>query len=233
VLAFEPDQFFRRFAIWDGERRTGNDWKAFSRKCEAEGLEILTEKMHRKSKAMAEAATRDELCAAYLRGGQAEVTLVWWYEAPPGPDGEPGYRILCKGRPDVGADALVDLKTTKDGSPTEFGKSASRYLYTSQSAFYRHGYRTLTRKDLPCVLVAVESDEPHISQPYILTEAQLLRGESRFRTCLDQLHRCQQTNDWRGYADRPITLELPTWDAPEDDDGDLSALGLEGVEEAA
>lgn len=229
VLVLEPEKFSSRFAIWDGDSRRGKDWDSFRRHCESKGLEVLTEKMDEGCRAIADAVIRDELCAPFLRGGQAEVSLVWWYEAPSAPTGEPGYRILCKGRPDLASDYLVDLKTTKDASPFEFGKYVSRMAYTSQVAFYRYGLRAITGMTYPSVILAVENFEPYIAQPYLLTEAQLQRGEDVFRTCLDRIHECRTTNNWPGYADRAVELQLPKWDSPDEDDieDDISDLGLE------
>lgn len=66
--------------------------------------------------------------------------------------------INCKGKADVvvnGGDMLVDIKTTSKPI-TEFRKSAFRYSYHRQAAFYLDGFGA---KEF--VFIVIETNEPH------------------------------------------------------------------------
>ena len=118
IATLEPERWATQVAIWDGERRAGNVWKAFEKK--HAGLEILNVEEAKASQDIADAVRADETAKKYVSAGKAEVTVLWR-------DAETG--IDCKCRPDFIADcgALVDLKTTRDASPEGFGKEVWRY----------------------------------------------------------------------------------------------------------
>lgn len=222
AAALEPEKFRRQWAVWDGGARRGKAWEAFEAKSAADGLEVLTADQFETCQAIAQAALSDEYSAPYLRGGAAEVTLLWDYTD------ETGARIPCKARPDFAARdvaALVDLKTTRDASPEEFSKACWRLDYATQAAWYVDGYEAVTGEQVPFVIVAVESCAPHIVQVYRLPERLLSLGRAQYRAHLAQLEACRRTGRWPGYAEGPMDLELPRWAAREDDE-DVTGLGL-------
>lgn len=215
LATLEPEKFAARWAVWEGGRRYGKEWDAFRK--QHEGLEILKQDEHAEVLAMAEAARRDEYAGRYLRGGQAEVAVLWQHEG-----------VDCKARLDFAADvgAIVDLKTCRDASPEAFGRSAWNLTYYGQAAFYVDGYRAATGKELPYLIVAVESAAPYVVQTYVVPERVLDRGRALYRELLEKLAACRRTNHWPGYGQGPMELPVPGWAQVPDEEEDISGLGL-------
>lgn len=225
VAALEPERFRAQYVVWDGGRRYGKEWDKFQ--AQHEGLEILTEDQYELVQAITDAALSDAHAAKYLRGGAAEVSMLWTHhqeaDAP-----LPAITIECKGRLDFAADfgALVDLKTTRDASPEAFARAAYNMDFCAQLAMYQDGYAaTNAGVVLPCVLVAVENQFPFAVQVYRVPDALIERGRETYRDLLLTLAACRFTNAYPGYSDGELELDLPRWARPMGDD--LSALDLE------
>lgn len=213
----EPERYADEVAVWAGERR-GNAWLAFKEACA--GREILTVSEAEEVEAIATAVYAHPTAASLLTGGAAE-RVVTWTDAATGLD--------CKARLDyLRADAIVDLKTTKDASPRTFGRNAYTYGYHSQVAFYADGLggetSTVPRR---CYLIAVESEAPHAVAVYEVGEDALAVGRREYRRLLTQLAECRAADEWPGYGDGVSDLWLPDW--AYGDGSDLSGLGLEAA----
>lgn len=223
LAAFEPDIFRASVAIWTGGRRAGNEWKAFC--AENKGRELLTEEEHEQCLSIQRAVRNDPVAKKYLVGGQAEVAVQWAHRLPAG--GLPAEDIACKARLDfLGRAAIADLKLTRDASPAAFGRQVWSYCYHAQAAFYVDGALAATGRRLPYVMVAVETREPWIVQVYVVPEEILELGRERYRDLLERLAYCRAENHWPGYADTELSLELPRWAAPKNDDEDVTGLGI-------
>lgn len=228
LAALEPERFAHAVALWDGGRRYGKEWNAF--KAANAGKELLTEDEHKDCLAIQRAVRNDPTARAYLAGGMGEVSMFWRYEAA-GVGGLENIALDCKGRIDfvasVGAHAIVDLKTTRDASPSGFGREVWRYRYDAQAAFYVDGYRLATGKELPYVIVAVESGAPHVVQVYRLPDAVLDVGREHCRNLLERLSYCRKTASWPSYFEGESDIELPKWATNySSDDEDVTGLGL-------
>lgn len=222
VAALEPERFARSWVKWDGGRRASKEWDKFEALAVSKGCGILTEDQWDTAQAIANAATLDEHAARYLRGGRAEVTMIWKDEAT---------GILCKGRPDfgsAGSGALADLKTTRDASPEGFARLAWNLDYMGQASFYRDGRKALTGEAGPYAIVAVESTKPHAVQVFLMSEEMLDAGRDLYRGHLERLAWCRKEGRWPAYADGPLELGFPRWARPNgDEEEDLSGLDLE------
>lgn len=105
-------------------------------------------------------------------------------------------------------DFILDLKTTKDGSPEEFSKQVYYQKYHMQAAIYCE----LTGVD-DYWIVAVESAAPHIVTAYLLDKEAISKGREQLHELINQF------NAWDGTPggyDRDsefgfLNLELPTW----------------------
>lgn len=221
VIALEPDSFFSRFAVWDGERRFGNIWDKHRK--ENAGKESIREKDYQLAKAMAEAALRHELAGPFLRNGAAEVTILWTVVVN-------GVSIELKARIDFAREtkALADLKTTHDASEELFQKQCWNMNYYARAAWYVDGYVAAGGPELPYLLVAVESSPPHVVQPYWVPDEYLEIGRDAYRPWLERLAECKRTSQWPGYSDGILELRPPRWARS---DNDVSGLGLEFPEE--
>jgi PDDEXK-like uncharacterized protein DUF3799 len=214
MAVFEPERFNAECVVWES-RRAGKEWESFQQ--EHRGREVLTYDMHADAVTIGSAARRDQTAAKYLAKGQAEQTMLWSHP----PDG-----IEAKGRVDfVTEDAIVDLKTTRDASHMGFGSQAARLLYHAQAAYYVDGYKAVTGRLLPYVIVAVEAAPPNVVQVYELPPDVLDLGRDIYLELLDTLARCRKQNDWPGYGDGVLTLQLPAWAQPFEEE-DVEALGL-------
>lgn len=219
---FEPERLTREVVVYP-ERRAGKEWQAFEAK--HAGKEIITSRMDEAVKRIGARARSHPMAARYLAGGKGEHTVTWTHRSP-GIEGHlAGWEMACKGRLDFVADvgAIVDLKSTRDASPTGFGREAARYEYHAQLAFYRDGYEAMTGVRLPVIIVAIEAAAPYVVQVYRLDDELLDLGRERYELLLSQLRICREENRWGGYAEAEIALELPRWARPLDDDEEVDA----------
>jgi hypothetical protein len=232
VATFEPERWLATYAIWDGPRRAGNDWKKFC--ADHAGLEILTEKQRDRVIAIQKAVRSDRYAAPFLEHGLAEVTILWTHVEPPLGD-RPGFSIQCKGRIDFANGAISDLKSTRDASPEGFARQSWNLRYHVSAAWYVDGHAAACGGELrPFRMIAVGNRAPHPVQVYNVPEGHLDIGRATYRGWLAQLHDCRRLSRWPGYAEGPIDLGLPKWAVPDDyeeeDATDESDMGLEGLE---
>lgn len=228
VAALEPERFRASIAVWDGPRREGKDWDDF--RLRHAGKELLTVDEHETCLAISKAIEGEPEARRYLTNGGSEVTMLWKH--PVSVETSAGKfeiaEIECKGRIDFDSqDAIVDLKTTRDASPEEFGKQANSLGYFTQAAWYVDGYAFASGGIVkPYVIVAVENTEPYVVQVYELTKEDLQLGRIEYRAWLDKLAFCRAHNFWPGYSHdgKALVLQRPAWARSQDD---LSDLDLE------
>lgn len=232
LAILEPERFDTEVAVWRGGRRSGAVWTEF---CAAsEGREIITGDEFASTLAMRESVRRSELAARYLGNGHAEVTLLWRHVAE-SIGGSPGFCFDLKGRPDfVTADggAIVDLKTTRDASPEGFGREAWRLGHYAQAAMYLDGYEAATGRRVPFIIVAVETEAPHVVSVYRVPDDVLELGREHYRNLLSRLAFCRSERRWPGYSEEEMALTLPPWVIREDEE-DISDVGLSFEEVSA
>lgn len=229
LACFEPERFRSRIAVWDGGRRAGRDWEAFVER--NKGLELLTETEYARCQAIQAAVRGNATAMKYLGRGVGEATMLWKHLSPP-MGAVAGYQVTCKARVDwIAPNALVDLKCTRVKGPSNFARTVFHedYRYHAQGAFYVDGFQRITGDRRPYVLIAVESQAPHVVQAYVLPELGLRLGREHYRTLLDRLAHCRSTGDWGGYSDAELELEVPHWALPEEERNDPTGLGLVGL----
>ncbi len=225
VSILEPELFAGSVAIWDGGRRAGKTWDAF---CEANaGKDILTAEEYRLLIGMQRAVRQHPDASKYLRGGKAEVSVLWTHT----PDALLGLPPMpCKSRLDyLTKDWIVDLKTCRDASPGAFGRSAFNFEYYAQAAFYSDAVEAVTGRRLPYVIIAAELAPPCVVQVYRVPEYVLAAGRDRYRSLMFRLGECRAADAWGGYSEEEMDLELPRWsgvDVPEAEGESLNDLGL-------
>lgn len=114
---------------------------------------------------------------------------------------------------------LVDLKTTNDGAPREFSRSASKFGYRLQDAFYRYVWELATGEPIEQFLfVTVEKSAPHLVDVHAGDDLWREFGKMDVRRAIDTYARALETDEWPGRP--PIINELssPPWDDPIDYD---------------
>ena len=157
--------------------------------------------------AMVASAKRHPRVVEMLSVGEAEVSYLWKDETT---------GILCKCRPDwLNDDAIWDLKSCLDASPSGFSRACAKYGYHISAALYVEGVRRLTGKKLPFRFVASEKDAPYAVAVYEASEAFLRSGRRLVRQALDRLQACRKTAEWPSYQPEGQIemVELPRWAA--------------------
>ena len=157
--------------------------------------------------AMVASAKRHPRVVEMLSVGEAEVSYLWKDETT---------GILCKCRPDwLNDDAIWDLKSCLDASPSGFSRACAKYGYHISAALYVEGVRRLTGKNLPFRFVASEKDAPYAVAVYEASEAFLRSGRRLVRQALDRLQACRKTGEWPSYQPEGQIemVELPRWAA--------------------
>ena len=201
----EPDEFVKRYVIWSGGRRAGNDYKQF---CAVnEGKEVLTTLEYDQCLAARDSAYRHPVAGKLLSARNTddrEVAVVWR-------DGMTG--LLCKGRIDLLLPGVItDLKTTrvKVADDRALTRVASNFGYHISLAAYQGGVSDVTGEIPGVKLIFVEQTPPHDVRVLTMDNA-LIAGWDRWQSLLKDVLECSTSGVWPGCSDKES--ELKVWDA--------------------
>ncbi|WP_456392767.1 PD-(D/E)XK nuclease-like domain-containing protein [Nitratifractor sp.] len=204
ALVLEPESFEERFAVETFEGCDLNKNSKAYKEARAAWLESVGDRtvvpldLWQKAEAM---ATRVLAIAGnLLSDGIAEESFFV-------DDSEFGVRRKC--RPDYLRDdgVLIDLKTTRDGSPHEFAKSIAAFGYARQMAYYADTLRMAGREVSACIIVTVDTTAPFMVRVYRLDDESLESGRQNYRRLLEEWKRYQET----GRAKVIWPIGLPAW----------------------
>lgn len=116
---------------------------------------------------------------------------------------------------------LVDLKSTRDGSPRAFARSAADLGYDVQDAFYRHVYELATGEPARgFVFVTVESSAPHLVDVHQGDDDWHGLGTAKMRRAIDRYKRALDTGDWPGRPPIINPLTPTPWAKTAEDEAD-------------
>lgn len=124
------------------------------------------------------------------------------------------YKTLRKGRTDKmakdrwGHHIIGDLKTTEDASPQAFSKSASKYFYHVQNAYYFDLYRDIIGEEPIFVFIVIEKNPPYDCVLYRLTDEDVHTGRIRYFEALKRHGECKESGIWPGYSQDIQRLKL-------------------------
>jgi hypothetical protein len=208
TAVLEPHLFPSLYVIYAGNRNT-NAFKEF--KAENEGKTILKVDEMESVRGAADAIQNHPVAREVLRRNNAliERAIEWT---------DPITGLRCKGRPDHVLDAISDLKTVGTVDERKFRADAARFGYYLQGAFYRRGYRALTKYDLPCNIVAVELEPPHDVAVFELDPTSLAKADEQITRLLQRVAECEKSGVWPGRHPTAKTLTAPEWAHREDED---------------
>lgn len=187
------------------DRRTAAgkaDWEAFL--IASEGKELVEPDELEKLYAIRDAVRAHPAAAKALAGEPTIEQSIFWH----------AEGVDCRCRPDAVTEkgVIVDLKTTKDASPDGFSRSIAGYRYHVQAAFYSDGYKAaFGEPPRGFVFIAVETEPPFLVAVYVASPTMILRGRADYLADLETFRRCRDADEWPGYSDAPLTLELPKW----------------------
>jgi hypothetical protein len=141
--------------------------------------------------------------------GKAESTHMWT-------DAATG--LECKCRPDWLTDdgrLLVDLKTTENASPREFGRSIATWRYHVQAAWYLDGVEQATgTRPEQFLFLCVEKKAPYAVAVYAADAEMIAAGAQTAARDLNVLATCKAAGAWPGYSDQIEPISLPPWMRP-------------------
>lgn len=175
----------------------------------AEGKVPLLAKDAEKARAMAASVKGHPLATHLFSRGVAERSIYWR-------DAETG--VMLRARPDwlpergSGRLVITDLKTSASSDPEEFSKSAAKYGYAIQHAWYCEGARAVGLDDDPAfVFVVVEKTAPYLVSVIELDQDAVAYGRRMMRRAIDIYAQCVERNDWPGHQDDIHLVSLPKW----------------------
>jgi hypothetical protein len=133
-------------------------------------------------------------------GHRAEASVFW---------DENGLPLKC--RPDAWQPTrLVDLKSTINADPREFGKTAYNFGYHQSAAHYIDGVQKVTGETLPFTFVLVEKTAPYLVSVVELDPEAIEMGRALNDRAKRIYQECKESGDWPGYHNtEPISL--PMW----------------------
>ena len=209
-LTLEPDVFETEFGLGpDRPKRSKADKEAWAEWSEENPSMIPLKKddwdmIHGMRDAVMGHKTAQSLMESE---GQNEVTMVW-------NDDETGHP--CKARADritaIGEDAvIVDLKSTVDASPEGFSRSAARFLYHCQAAWYLEGANRLSPRQRRFLFVAVEKTAPYGVTVQELDSDAIEAGAKSNRIWLRRWRTCLESGQFTAYPQGVVKTGIPVW----------------------
>jgi len=214
TAVLEPERFPQDFVVFGGARRAGKEWDAF--KAANEGRSIIKADEHANIIAVRDAVHAHTHAMARLSGGAPEQTVAWTERIN-------GVELQCKARPDYIGAGIVDLKSTKDAGALAFGRTAARFGYHCQLAWYRRGVKAALGRELPMCLVVVETDAPHDVAVYDIDDDAMWVADEEINELLVKVASCRASDRWPGAQEEPEPLHLPAWVTGSDEDDELTS----------
>ncbi len=149
---------------------------------------------------MRDAVMRHPVARELFTDHRAEASVFW---------DEEGQTYKC--RPDAWKPGmLVDLKTTVNADPNEFGKVAHGFGYHQSAAHYIDGVKAATGEDLPFRFVLVEKTAPYFVSVVELDFEAVNIGRGLNDRAKRIYRECTESNIWPGYPTaEPVSL--PMW----------------------
>ena len=205
MAVFEPIRFAGSTAVAPiVDRRTKDGklaYEIFTK--ENAGKEVISADDILMIKDIVAAVSSHRAASKLLKTGQAEVSVFAKC---------PVTNVYCKGRFDfVCEDCIVDLKTTEDASPSQFGVSVMRYRYLTQAAHYLFLAEQAGLKVSKFIFIAVEKEAPYGVGVYEVSKNQLFRAEADRMTQLRMFKSCEDFDSWPAYGSDIQPMQLPDW----------------------
>ena len=150
---------------------------------------------------MAEVLSRHKLATETLAGA-TEMAMFWQLE----------NGLWLRSQMDaMNPECTGDYKTTADASTWGFARSAWKFRYPLQGAWYRRLRAWITGDWLPYRLVAQETTAPYLVSVWELDPLAIRQGESDMDEAIAIYQQCMESGNWPGYPDEIQTLSPPDW----------------------
>ena len=180
------------------DRKGSKAYQAFLETCPDDVI-ILPPAEFGKACDMADSLIKHKRAMALLEG-ERQKTLQW---SLLGKD--------CEGTPDVfSLEHLTDLKTCRTSHPEWFQRDARRYGYHAQLSWYKRALQECGfGVPASCWNVAVESSAPYPVTVFRLQDETLNQGERMWRSWLERLLVCEQSDFWPSYTEAHVEFVVP------------------------
>lgn len=192
--------------VYDGERR-GNAWTGFQ--AANKGKEIVTVSEWDKAHRCADAVRAHP--HAWVLAGRHEVPLSW---------SRRGRACQTGGVDCVGLTHLSELKTASTVEPWKFRRACLQMGYHAQLAWYQDALATSGQLRQDAYILGVETSPPHCVTVLKLSPAALEAGHALCDRWLTSLLECERTNQWPGYSNDVLELEVEQESEPVMVDGE-------------
>lgn len=205
VLTLEPDIFPHHFVIKPKFSGTGSVAKRHEFEALNSDKDIIDMETYDTVRRMRDSVMSHPVAAQLFSVGQAEQVLTWYDLATDAP---------CKARMDwfnTRMNLIADLKSTEDASDEAFSKSAYKYRYHVQDAFYFDGAQQSKLRPNGMIFVAVEKKPPYLTNVFYFEDDVRDFARRTYRDDLRTYMQCKATNQWPGYEPKAKALKLPTW----------------------
>lgn len=201
----EKDYRTKENAIWKEEFFLENQSKYIINKTGNESFETIER--------MIEACSSQAYIRSLLEGSEYQTSCFWK---------DSQSFIKLKTRPDcvnVGKKIIIDIKTTKDGSPEDFSKDCANYNYPLQAIIQIQGILASGLLDNVehYYWLAVEKSEPFNAQLYEFQKSDWDMLSIQLEFILSKIKRATALKKYEGYFERSdsntgvLGLELPMW----------------------
>lgn len=210
LRVLEPHEFRRRIYVKPADlNRRSNAGAAELDRLKREGMLSVSLEEAQRLEAIAVAVLAHPLAGRMVESSEREVAYTWRDDIT---------SIDCRARLDLvnirqGAAVVVDLKSTDDPSPREFGRSCGNYGYHRQAAFYSRPIRELVGASPLFCFIAVRSTAPHEVVVYKVHPDDIAAADAQVNRAMEQLAKCIDTNTWAAPWESPTAalLEIPRW----------------------
>lgn len=210
TLVLEPETFDQRYLVaptFNKRTKEGKEQYAeLMLRVEKQKLTLVEQDVLDEARKAAASVLAHPNADGLLRGGKAEQSVYWI---------DPDTGVLCKCRPDYWRHDLLllsDLKTTIDGSASDFSRAIHNFNYHIQAAYYVDGMTIATgEKYEDFVFFCVEKQPPYAVANYRIDERSIAKGRELYKKALATYARCLQTNTWPGYPTEIQSIDLPVW----------------------
>ena len=202
AAVLEPERFESEYAACDFDRRAKNG-KTSAANMESAGIILLPREDFESVQRMRDAVLAHRTAAELLQSqGVAESS---WFATVNG--------VECKCRPDkLSHDGIVvDLKSTVNANPREFGRTVFNFGYHLQACHYMSVLQTAEVRAKSFILVACEKDKPFGVSVHMLDDDAMELGYTQHSRLLDVYRHCLAVNDWPSYGDDIFITSLHTW----------------------
>jgi hypothetical protein len=166
-----------------------------------------------KARDMAIAVRKHPIAGPLFTDGYAETSL---YAV------DPDTGVNLRARPDYmktgdSRTKIIDFKTAADANPETFGRTALRWGYEIQMAWYITVAQLLKLDADPAFLfVCIEKTPPYLVSVMELDTEAFNLGKRRMREAIDIYQRCMETGEWPGYPLGISPISLPSWATDEE-----------------